>query len=145
MAWAFLGKLLGTDKALATGADIAAKATSGIISGIDAAFYTKEEHVNDVKEVLFKLQDQYTPRSASRRLIAVMAMGVFCLYALVALGVIVAAIFLPFEAAPVIVMLIDTASALYLPWIILTIITFYFGYYGWKKIKEAAPSGGECK
>ena len=133
---AWLGKLFGTDAALEAGAEVVKKSTAGIISGIDAAFYTKEEQIADIKEVLIKLQDQYTPRSVSRRLIAVMVCGVFCAYCLAALAVILCGLIFDLTIGPTIEALVMIADKLNIPWIILTVFTFYFGYYGWKKVKE---------
>ena len=66
-----------------------------------------------------------------------MAMLVFCLYALADLAVIIMKVFIPaVAAADIITLLIDPAAALYLPWIILTVVTFYFGYYGLEKLKK---------
>lgn len=124
----FLGKLLGTDKALKTGAKIAADATGGIIKGIDAAFYTKEEAAADIKEMLFKLQDQYTPRSVSRRVIAVIFTSVFCIFALTAL------VFACMAKSEIVKSIVSVASAFQLGTIMLTIVVFYFGYYGAQKI-----------
>lgn len=124
----FWGKLFGTDEALKHGAEMAHEATSGIIAGIDAAFYTKEENVRDVKEVLFKLQDQYTPRSISRRLIAIIFTLVFCIFALTAL------VFACLGYAPIVKSIIEVAAAFSLGTVMLTIVVFYFGYYGAQKI-----------
>jgi len=73
----WIGKVLGTDKGLETGMKIVEKSVGGIISGIDAAFYTNEEKAHDIKEMIFKLQDQFTPRSISRRILAIMFSSVF--------------------------------------------------------------------
>ena len=124
----FLGKLFGTDVALKEGAKIASKATGGIISGLDAAFYTKEENVRDIKEVLFKLQDQYTPRSISRRLIALIFTSVYCLFALVTLA------FACYGKMLVVGSIIKVAGAYSLSTIMITIVIFYFGYYGVQSI-----------
>lgn len=124
----FLGKLFGTDEAMKHGAEMAHEATTGIIAGIDAAWYTKEEQAKDIKDILFKLQDQYTPRSMSRRIIAVLFAVVFCAFALTAL---VFACMGKFDVANSI---ISVAGAFNFGGIMLTIVVFYFGYYGAQKI-----------
>lgn len=134
----FWGKLFGTDQALDEGAKIAHAATGGIIAGIDAAVYTKEENMRDIMRVLLTLQDQYTPRAISRRLIALLFSLVFAAYCMTALAVIVLRVYWEWVPAETIVaLLVETATELYLPWIMLTIITFYFGYYGWQKVKTS--------
>ena len=40
-------------------------------------------------------------------------------------------------SAEIVKMLIETMTAFELPWIMLTVVVFYFGYYGWKSVKEA--------
>lgn len=124
----FWGKLFGTDAALKHGAEAAHEATGAIINGIDASFYTKEETVNDIKEILFKLQDQFIPRSISRRMIAIIFTLMFCLFAVTAL------VFACFGAGEVVAAIISVAAAFRLGIIMLTIFFFYFGYYGTQKI-----------
>lgn len=129
MGW--IGKLFGTDTALEVGAKAVGEATTGLIKGIDAAFYTKQENIQDIKEVLISLQDQYTPRSISRRLLAVwfaFLFGAFCITALV---------FACLGKTIVVNSLIDAATAFHLGWIMTTIIIFYFGYYGVGKFFDA--------
>ena len=122
------GKLFGTDEALKHGVEAAHEATGAIISGIDAAFYTKEETVEDIKYILFKLQDQFTPRSISRRMIAIIFTLMFCIFAITAL------VFACFGAGEVVNAIISVAGAFSLGTIMLTIVVFYFGYYGAQKI-----------
>ncbi len=127
----FWGKLFGTDKALEEGIKTVGTSVTGVISGIDAAFYTKEEKVNDIKEVLFKLQDQYTPRSMSRRILAVMFAIDFSILMLTAL------IFACFGKTDIVARIIEVANAFSMGTIMLTVIVFFFGYYGVQKYNES--------
>lgn len=125
----FLGSLFGTVKGAETALKIVDKTTDGVIGGIDAAFYTKEEQMADRKEILLKLQDQFTPRAISRRLLALLFSGCFC-------GAFVTSIiFACFKRFDIVDSVIKLVVEFQLPWIILTIVTFYFGYYGLKQIK----------
>jgi hypothetical protein len=141
----FWGKLIGTDEALKTGAKAVGEATTGIIAGIDAAWYTKEEQARDVKEILFKLQDQYTPRSMSRRIFAIGFLILFSIFALTALVFACLEQFTIINADPSSTVeatakavehhahyeaIIAVANALSIGTIMLTIVIFYFGYYG---------------
>lgn len=127
LSW--IGKVLGTDKGLEVGVKIIDKSVGGIISGIDAAFYTSEEKAHDIKEMIFKLQDQFTPRAISRRILAIMFTVVF-------LGIVTTAvIFACFGKTTTVKDIILVAEAFQMGWIMLSIIAFYFGYYGWQQIK----------
>ena len=127
--WGFLGRLFGTKKGMDTAVGMVDKSVSGIISGIDAAFYTNEEKANDISKMVLGLQDQFTPRAISRRLIAFMFTSVFC-------GAFVTAlVFTCFKMYTVTKSIIDLVIAFQLPWIIMTVVVFYFGYYGISKIK----------
>lgn len=127
--WGFLGRLFGTSKGMDTALGMVDKTVGGIISGLDVAFYTKEEKAKDIATMVFKLQDQFTPRAISRRIIAFMFASVFCCAFIVAL------IFTCFQKFAIVKAIIELVIAFKLPIIILSIIVFYFGYYGWKQIK----------
>lgn len=127
--FSWIGKVLGTDKGLEKGVDIIDKSVGGVIAGIDAAFYTNEEKAHDIKEMIFKLQDQFTPRAISRRILAIMFTSVF-------LGIVVTSvIFACFGRTTVVTDIIAVAAAFQLGWIMLSVVAFYFGYYGWQQIK----------
>lgn len=53
----FIKGIFSTPKAVDTGLKIAEDATNGIIRGVDAIWYTKEEQAKDNKEVLKLAQD----------------------------------------------------------------------------------------
>lgn len=118
----FVGKLFGSAKAVET-------MTSGAVSGLDAIVFTSEEKANLAKEILFKLQDQWQPRALSRRIIAIMITAIFCIFLLV--GLVLAC----FSMKEQIKLMIEFAVAFQLGWIMLTIVVFYFGYYGFLKNK----------
>lgn len=128
--WGFLGRLFGTAKGMDTAVGMVDKSVSGIISGVDAMVYTKEERAHDISKMVFKLQDQFTPRAISRRIIAFMFTGIFCISFLSAL------VFTCFQKIVVTKAIIDLVVAFQLPWVIITIVIFYFGYYGIKQMKE---------
>ena len=118
------GKLFGTDKALSDGMGILKKVTGGVVDGIDAAWYTTEEKSRDIIKVLLSLQDQFTPRSISRRILACMFTAVYlCL-------VLITALFACLGYSDIVNSIISIIKAFELGWIQLTIIIFYFGYYG---------------
>jgi hypothetical protein len=104
--------------------------TSGIINAGDALVYTAEEKATFTKEVLFKLQDQWMPRAISRRLIAFMITAVFCIFMLTSL------VFACFKQPEIVQAIINTAKAFQLGWLQITIVVFYFGYYGFKMQQE---------
>jgi len=123
--WGFLGRLFGTSKGMDTALGMANKA----VDGIDALVYTKEEKANDIAKMVFKLQDQFTPRAISRRIIAFMFSAVFCSTFTIAL------VFTCFSKFDVVNAIVDLTVSFQLPWIIVSIIIFYFGYYGLKQLK----------
>src|SRR6056297_467249 len=70
------------------------KVVDGAISGIDKLFYTNEERADAKKEIAKGVSkfventlDENTARSKTRRVIAIMIMGVFLLLILAAAGV----------------------------------------------------------
>jgi len=127
--WGFLGRLFGTAKGMDTAVGMIDKTVGGIISGIDKSFYTNEEKAGDIAKMVFTLQDQFTPRAISRRIIAFMFAGIF------SVAFITALVFTCLKMFTVTKAIIDLVVAFQLPWIIISIIVFYFGYYGFKQIK----------
>ena len=92
----------------------------------DGLHYSSEEKGNLIKS----MYDQFTPRSISRRLIAVMITSVFLIFCLTGL------VFSCLDNRMVVDNIIQIANAFQLGYIQLSIIIFYFGYYGlklWKK------------
>jgi hypothetical protein len=126
MGW--IGRVLGTDKGIEKSVEIAGNITRGVISGIDAAFYTDEEKVKDIRQTVQGLQDQYGPRSISRRGLAFGIFGVFLMFALSGLAFIWISLWL--DTSKQIQMLIDFAAAFYIGSLTLTAFIFFFGYYG---------------
>lgn len=123
--------IFGTPKAVSDAGEIAKTVTGGIVSGIDKAFYTEEEKAENsltrfqlIADLIKSLQDQFTPRAISRRIIAFMFCSVFLLAFLTCL------IFLFLGKLDMIKAIVDLVNAFLLGEIVLTIIFFYFGYYG---------------
>ena len=76
----FLGKLFGTEKAIGKGLDI-------IDRSLDGMFHTGEEKaeehakLTDMKMGMVKsLQDEFTPRAVTRRILALIIFGLFFLH-----------------------------------------------------------------
>jgi len=127
--WGFLGRLFGTAKGMDTAVGMVDKSIGGIINGIDAAIYTKEEKAGDIAKMVFTLQDQFTPRAISRRILAFMFASIF------SAAFITALVFTCFKNFTIAKAIIDLVVAFQLPWIIMTVVIFYFGYYGIQKMK----------
>jgi len=124
------GTLFGSQKSTET-------IISGVSNGLDAVVFTKEEKAEYIKSILFKLQEQWLPRAISRRLIAIPFTIVFCVYLVVAL------IFACAGRKDVIELIVNIVVALRFGWIMITIIIFYFGYYGFMGILGAKKPGGK--
>ena len=128
--WGWITGAQQVDKAM----DIAKDATSGIIAGIDAAFFTDEEKSRAallITEAGIRMveatQGESTVRSVTRRVLAWMIMGTF--------------LFLVLFAA--LIWKVDTAWALHvlecvkaLGSLALAVGIFYFGYYGIKQLRD---------
>jgi len=117
MSW--FGKLIGTDEAFKTGASI----MNSLFTAIDKAFYTEQEKAELTTKALLALQDQYMPRSISRRILAFIFCSNFCLILWVTIGLIISG---KDEVVTEIIKLVDHFE---LGWITLTIVIFYFGNY----------------
>ena len=140
MGW--LGKLFGSDSALESGSRIAEKATTGIISGIDKAFYTDEEKadinlkmVDMSSKVLLGLQDQFTPRAISRRIIAFLFSISFCA------AFITAIIFACLDDTSIVDNIVHVVKVFDMGVIMGTIIIFYFGNYLMDKFLKKEDHG----
>ena len=112
--------LFSADKAVDTATNIINKG----MSGLDALVFTKEERSEFVKDFVLKMQDTYGPRALSRRIIAIMTLGSFNAAFITAL------VFACFDKLSVVMRIIEVIKAFGMPWIVGTIIIFYFGYYG---------------
>lgn len=129
------GRLFGTDKAIEGAVDTVNKVTGGIISGIDAVFYTDEEKarattkaVESAQKTVIALNDQWMPRAISRRILAYMFSGVFLAILLTAI------VFACLGKIDIINSIIAIVKAFDLGWIMLGITAFYFGVYEFKKM-----------
>jgi len=123
----FFGTLFGAPKAVEKVADTL---TTGLTKGLDAAIFTKEEKTAAIMKMVTTLQDQYLPRALSRRYIAVLFSLVFCTVLLVSI------VFACLGKTEVVKSVVELANAFSLGWIQMSIIVFYFGYYGFNKVKK---------
>lgn len=126
--WGWITGAQQVDKAM----DIAKEASSGIIAGIDAAWFTPEEKSRAALEItqasieMVKLtQGESTVRSITRRVLAWMIMGTFLL--LLVFGTLI----YKFDPAWSAYCL---ASAKALTFLATPVGIFYFGYYGIKQL-----------
>lgn len=112
-----IGKIFGSTKSMET-------AVSGGISLLDNAFHTDQEKTVERIEMVKSLQDQFTPRSITRRILAVI------IYANMFLHINV------YLFKPSLFHSIDDAKEILIKEIELGMIVtfFYFGYYGVKKV-----------
>lgn len=111
----FLGRLFGTEKGLQKGLDM-------IDKGIDGAFYTSDEK----SEMAKSLQDEFTPRAITRRILAVIIIAHFFVHI---------DLWVYFAWVDNAVMIRELKDMLAIEWkLALTVIIFYFGYYGIKSI-----------
>ena len=129
----FFGGIFGTVKAVDKGISLIDKTVGHIASGLDQVFYTDEEKAANHKELtkskiqmVKDLQDQFTPRSITRRILAGIVYGNYFLHANIWLfaswrgmdGLAVATKeLMKFETQ-----------------LVLMVTFFYFGYYGVKSI-----------
>lgn len=83
----FLGKLFGTEKAIDKGLGIIDKSIGHVASGLDSVFYTEQEQAEGKlqslgmrMEMVKSLQDEFTPRAVTRRILALIIFGLFFLH-----------------------------------------------------------------
>jgi hypothetical protein len=135
--WGIITGLGKGAKAVDVGLDLV---TSGA-KGIDAMFYTDEEKAENKAKMLPVLMDhalkmnkatigESSIRSITRRVIAFAVLAVFDLFVLLGLG------YTLFGKHAVVGDIIRLAQACMLPEITLTVIFFYFGYYGIEKARK---------
>ncbi len=129
----FFGGIFGTVKAVDKGISLIDKTVGHIASGFDQLVYTDEEKsadsvkLTDLRIGMVKsLQDQFTPRSISRRIFAGIILGNFYLHANLWL------IFVYLKNSEM-VTAIKELLKMELQ-IALLVCFFYFGYYGVKSI-----------
>ena len=135
--WSVISGLGKAGKAVDVGLDLV---TSGA-KGIDAMFYTDEEKAENKAKMLPVLMDhalamnkatvgESSIRSITRRVIAFAVLAVFDLFVLIGLG------YTLWGKHAVVNDVIRLAQSCMLPQITLTVIFFYFGYYGLEKVKK---------
>ena len=150
----WLGKIFGTGKALEQGLGTVDKVADGAMRGLDALFYTKEEKSADSIKVtamrmkmVTDLQDQFAPRSITRRILAIIIIGSTFLHFQVMMALAVCSALWPrfrevggADGAMVNVYERALATAgIYLVQevkIATVVVFFYFGYYGVKAIMK---------
>ena len=127
--WGWITGAQQVDKAM----DIAKDATSGIIAGIDAAWFTPEEKSRAALEItqasieMVKLtQGESTTRSITRRVLAWMIMTTFLF--LLLFGTLIYKIDPAWSAY-----CLNSAKAL--TFLATPVSIFYFGYYGIKQLR----------
>lgn len=83
----FFGKLFGTEKAIDKGLGIIDKSVGHIASGLDSVIYTDQEKAEGAiqtmqmrMDMVKSLQDEFTPRSVTRRILALVIFGLFFLH-----------------------------------------------------------------
>ena len=106
-----LGKLFGSDKVI-----------DGAMRGIDALVYTDEEKANmelSKAKVKIDLLGAYAPFKIAQRYLAVMFSAAFIFLLLVSTAL--AILKMPYQP------ILDVAEAFSLGYIVLAIVTFYFG------------------
>ncbi len=152
MSW--LGRIFGTGKALEQGLGTVDKVADGAMRGLDALFYTKEEKSADSIKVtgmrmgmVKDLQDQFSPRAITRRVLAIIVIGSTFLHLQVMVALAVCSALWPrfreiggADGNTVTINVYEqamSAAGVYLVQeikIAMLVIFFYFGYYGVKSI-----------
>jgi len=137
----FWSWMFGTPKAFEETAKTVNNTIDWIGKGIDAAVYTSEEKAaylqsnnKSIREMILKLQDEYTPRSITRRIIACFVVGVFVLHTNIAILFTLLGALYPKIVNGVNVWdkTLDITLALLGQEanMVLIVVFFYFGYYG---------------
>lgn len=151
----FLSWMFGTPKAFEETAKTVNNSIDWIGRGVDAAFYTEEEKATDLKEghksireMIIKLQDEYTPRAITRRIIAVFVVGTTMMHLSVAIVLAIVGAVNPVvidgannwdKSLEIILGLIEKEIN-----ITLIVVFFYFGYYGATNIIGAVKKDPTC-
>ena len=141
----FLSWMFGTPAAFEKTAETVNKSIDWIGKGIDAAWYTDEEKAADLKaynksirDMILKLQDEYMPRSITRRIVAVLVVGNMVLHLNVAIFFAWLGAFRPkmIEGVNVWDKTLDITLQIITQELkmVMIIVFFYFGYYGVKSV-----------
>ena len=141
----FLSWMFGTPKAFEETAKTVNKTIDWVGKGIDAAWYTDEEKAKDLKahnknirDMILKLQDEYTPRAITRRIIAVFVVGNMALHLNIAIFFAWLGAYRPKvtdgvnawdKTLDITLQLITQELKM-----VMIIVFFYFGYYGVKSV-----------
>lgn len=147
LSW--FGKIFGTGKALEKGLETVDTVANGMVSGVDALFFTEEEKSNaSMKTMAMRmsmvkaLQDEFAPRAITRRILAIIIVGTtFFHFNFVVLMGIMANLFPKiikidgkevnaWNGAIEFVMSVIVQEVK----IAMIVVFFYFGYYGVKAI-----------
>lgn len=116
------------------------KGVDALISAGDAIVYTKEEKATDaLSQILAGWKDQYGPRAVTRRLLALMFAASFIFDLKVVLIQAIWFYTMDIGSKDLLFFLIQLIK--YQAYVILTITTFYFGSYGWERIKLLGKKG----
>jgi len=139
----FWGKLFGSTTVVEKAADTVSTAVTTGFGMLDNAFYTDQEKAADAKdatriwlEIQKVIASENSLRSITRRIIA----WAFVAQFLLALNVcLICVLFWTSKVDAV----ISVISAFQLGWIVLTIVTFYFGTYGIGQLLGGKKKGQE--
>ena len=115
----YIANLFGSKKGLSNAVSTGTKM-------LDNAFHTSQEVTEDNIDMVKSLQDQYSPRSITRRILAVLVFGNYFLHLnfLIAINY-----FHPeFDMEPTLSIVASETK------IVLMVSFFYFGYYSLKKV-----------
>lgn len=151
----FLSWMFGTPKAFEKTAETVGKTIDLVGRGIDAAWYTDEEKAadlkasqKDIREMILKLQDEYTPRSITRRIIAIFIVGTTVMHLTVAIVLAIIGALSPVvvngvnawdKSLEITLGLIEKEIN-----ITLIVVFFYFGYYGAVGVVNAVKKDPTC-
>jgi hypothetical protein len=155
MHMGFLSWMFGTPKAFEKTAETVGKTIDWVGKGVDAAWYTDEEKAadlkasqKDIRDMILKLQDEYTPRSITRRIIAVFVVGTTVLHLTVAIVLAILGALKPVMVNGVNAW--DKSLEITLGLIgqevniTMIIVFFYFGYYGAVGVVQAVKKDPTC-
>jgi hypothetical protein len=128
-----LGKIFGTEKAIDKGLSIIDKTVGHVASGLDSAWFTEQEKAEgNIKslgmrmEMVKSLQDEFTPRAVTRRILALIIFANFFLHANLW-------VYFAWKQNADMVVTMKELLGMELQ-LTLLVAFFYFGYYGLKKV-----------
>lgn len=102
------------------------KVITSTISAFDKLVLTKEETLDFIKDLSKQLYDNFMPRAISRRIIATILVGLFAIFCLAG---IVLVILKDVGAGSRLEALILLFTAMKVGWCTMTIVAFYFGIW----------------